>query len=71
MGSEGERERRQLLREVNDRVAATDPPGHVSFEFDFLCECGDANCVAVVRMRLAEYFERREHGPIVMDGHGE
>jgi hypothetical protein len=71
MRLEGERERRQLLREVNDRVAATDPPGHESFEFEFLCECGDTNCVGVVGMRLVEYIERREHGPIVMDGHGQ
>lgn len=41
-----------LFREVNERIRdVTEFPG----ETDFICECGDAECVEPVALSLAEY----------------
>jgi hypothetical protein len=53
-----------MLRKTLD-LAASEPDAPE--QWDFLCECGDANCVEHVRVSLAEYQEvRSEHNHFVL-----
>jgi hypothetical protein len=60
-----------LFREVNERIeklqAGEGPEGH----FDFLCECGDKECIAAVSLTLAEYEALRSDPTqfVVLPGH--
>jgi hypothetical protein len=62
-----------LFRDVNERVKEIDeahalPRGDV---WEFLCECGNADCIAPVALTLAEY-ERARSSPvqfILLPGH--
>jgi hypothetical protein len=52
------------FREANERIElAADGMGLMG-PIPFICECADATCVEIVRMRLEEYEEIR-HGPRV------
>ena len=55
-------------REVNDRVAQL----HVDAErdqLDFLCECGDTDCVGTLKLTPNEYADLRQRGAILQPGH--
>ncbi|MBW3593084.1 MAG: hypothetical protein KY396_05275 [Actinobacteria bacterium] len=50
-----------LFRDVNERVKEIDHAHHVSTaeRWDFLCECGKADCLDRVELRPEEYEEIR------------
>ena len=51
-----------LFREVNERIKALNSHVETRDEADFICECGDADCVQPVSLSLAEYEEVRSRG---------
>jgi hypothetical protein len=65
-----------LLREVNDRVEEVAQEFdraevHADGQTDFLCECGDDECTATVRMTVTEYegVRSEETHFVVVPGH--
>jgi hypothetical protein len=54
-----------LFREVNERVKAIDEAHALSRDdiWEFLCECGSAECTQPIALTLAEY-ERARSSPI-------
>ena len=48
-----------LFREVNERIKQVNVGLVSSEECDFLCECGDRDCMQPVTMTLSEYEEVR------------
>lgn len=44
-----------LFRDVNERILELQSGSWESHEIDFMCECGDATCTAVLRLKPAEY----------------
>jgi hypothetical protein len=60
-----------LFREVNERIEETQRGQGVGGYFDFLCECGDKNCIEQVALRLAEYEDIRSEPTqfVVRPGH--
>jgi hypothetical protein len=63
----------QLFRAVNERIheAGADFDIGAPHEFDFVCECGEAGCTEMLRIRLSEYEQIPRTGPhfIVKPGH--
>lgn len=62
-----------LFRDVNERVKEIDEAHHVSpgETWDFLCECGNADCLERVELRPDEYEQLRAN-PVhfaVVPGH--
>ena len=55
---------RELLRDVNERVASL--ANRDDEILSFLCECADDFCVDQVVMQLARYEEIRESGGYVL-----
>lgn len=55
---------RELLRDVNERVAALGGRGDEILSF--LCECSDDFCVDQVVMQLARYEQIRDGGGYVL-----
>jgi hypothetical protein len=55
---------RELLRDVNERVAALG--GREDEILSFLCECSDDFCVEQVTMQLSRYEAIREDGGYVL-----
>jgi hypothetical protein len=55
---------RELLRDVNERVAALG--GREDEILSFLCECSDDFCVEQVTMQLSRYETIREDGGYVL-----
>jgi hypothetical protein len=55
---------RELLRDVNERVAALGGRGDELFSF--LCECSDDFCVEQVTMQFSRYKAIREGGGYVL-----
>jgi hypothetical protein len=50
-----------LLRDINDRIEeVSQGSDERNGGFDFLCECGRANCIEVVRLTIAEYERVRD-----------
>jgi hypothetical protein len=60
-----------LFREVNERIEEIQTGEGVARRFDFLCECGDKNCVEAVNLTLAEYEDIRSEPThfVVLPGH--
>jgi hypothetical protein len=60
-----------LFREVNERIEEIQTGEGVAGRFDFVCECGDKNCVEVVNLTLAEYEGIRSEPThfVVLPGH--
>jgi len=60
-----------LFREVNERIEETQSGQGVAGYFDFLCECGDKDCVEQVALTLAEYEDIRSEATqfVVRPGH--
>lgn len=63
----------QLFRAVNERIHEAGADFDISppHEFDFVCECGEASCTEMLRIRLGEYEQIPRTGPhfIVKPGH--
>lgn len=51
--------KRLLLREVNERIRDVSTDSCAQHECEFLCECGDPDCLEPVSLSLAEYGEVR------------
>ena len=62
-----------IFREVNERVAALDEAHAISKDepWEFLCECGNADCTEHVSLTLAEYERARSDPTLfaVLPGH--
>ena len=57
---------------VNLRVYELSLEHRGSFPTEFLCECGEIDCPAFVRLSLPEYEEARTAGrPILAPGHAQ
>jgi hypothetical protein len=52
-------ENEQLFREVNERVAQMHRGFQTGPDPEWVCECGDENCVEKVAIPLADYQEIR------------
>jgi hypothetical protein len=50
-----------LFRSVNERVEEVVQPGPAE-TIDFLCECGDSECVEKISLAREEYERVRAHG---------
>jgi hypothetical protein len=50
-----------LFRQVNERIDEVNEELGESGLSDFLCECGDDDCTAPIRLTLAEYEEVRSN----------
>jgi hypothetical protein len=48
-----------LFREVNERIEEINAVLEGAEDHDFLCECGDDDCTAPIRMTLEEYEQVR------------
>ena len=59
-----------LFRQVNERIEEVNEPLGPNEPTDFLCECGDDDCTAPVRLTLAEYEEIRSHPTHFVVAHG-
>ena len=60
-----------LFRQVNERIEEIQSGEGVERRFDFLCECGDATCLEMVSLTLAEYEGVRSEPTqfVVLPGH--
>lgn len=57
-------------RDVNERIAALAlNQGDDGLGYEFLCECSDANCVALVMLTLSEYLQRAATGAVLASDH--
>jgi hypothetical protein len=63
--------RTELLREVNDRIRDVGRNGSGSLtSLEFVCECGDGDCVAMVELSTGEYDGiRLGYGFVLAAGH--
>jgi len=59
-----------LVREVNERIRLLQGSGSYA-ELDFVCECGDPHCFAVMTMTIADYERVRalRGAHVVLPGH--
>src|SRR5213592_41846 len=60
-----------LFREVNERIEKLQAGEGSEGRFDFLCECGEKECIAAVSLTLAEYEALRSDPTqfVVVPGH--
>ena len=60
-----------LFREVNEKVAELQTGEGVERRFDFICECGNKDCVEAVSLTLVEYEAVRSEPTqfVVLPGH--
>lgn len=60
-----------LFREVNERIQELQAGAWGNHEIDFMCECADAACTAVLTLTPAEYEELRSNSRrfAVLPGH--
>jgi hypothetical protein len=63
--------RSELLREVNARIREVGREGTESVNgLEFVCECGDGDCVSMVELTTLEYDDiRLERGLVLATGH--
>jgi hypothetical protein len=62
--------RKRAKRDVNERIAALAlDQGDGGIGYEFLCECSDAECVALVMLTLTEYLQRAATGAVLVPGH--
>jgi hypothetical protein len=63
-----------LFGHVNDSIRKLAPDGAPGEAWEFLCECPDVECHAMVTLTLVEFDERRAEGRQVLathpNGHG-
>jgi hypothetical protein len=60
-----------LFREVNERIEQLQRGAEVERRFDFLCECGDEDCIEGISLTLLEYEAVRSEPTqfVVVPGH--
>ena len=60
-----------LFRAVNERIEGTQSGQAVAGYFDFICECGDKDCIEQVSLTLVEYERIRSDSVqfVVLPGH--
>jgi hypothetical protein len=63
------RQNQRVFREVNQRIADI-TRGQQELESEFLCECGESSCVAVVGLPLEEYEQVRARGDFFLAAPG-
>jgi hypothetical protein len=56
-------EQRELFPHVNDSIRRSASEGPPSETWEFICECPDVTCHALVALTLVEFDERREESP--------
>jgi hypothetical protein len=56
------------MRLVNERIAEVVFLADES-DVEFLCECGDPECLEKITMTRHEFAERAKDGPILFPGH--
>jgi hypothetical protein len=56
-------EQSQLFPHVNDSIRRSASDGPVTQTWEFICECPDVACHALVSLTLAEFDERRRGSP--------
>jgi hypothetical protein len=54
-----------LFRHVNDSIRGLATDGQATESWDFICECPNVGCHALVRLTLVEFDERRTASPPV------
>jgi hypothetical protein len=59
-----------LFRRVNERIEEISEGLPGDSESDFLCECGNDNCTAPVRLTLSEYEDVRRDPTHFLIAHG-
>jgi len=60
---------RELLRDLNNRIAEVDWTNPEDDSLDFLCECGASDCVGTVSLTPSEYTALRHNGLVIREGH--
>jgi hypothetical protein len=50
-----------VFRQVNERIKELQSGSWESHEIDFMCECADATCMAVMTLRPADYEALRRN----------
>lgn len=53
----------QLFPHVNDSIRRLASEGPATETWEFICECPDVRCHALVSLTLVEFDERREASP--------
>jgi hypothetical protein len=56
-------EQSQLFPHVNDSIRRLASEGPPTETWEFICECADVTCHALVSLTLNEFDERREASP--------
>jgi hypothetical protein len=56
-------EQSQLFPHVNDSIRRLASQGPPTETWEFICECADVTCHALVSLTLVEFDERREASP--------
>lgn len=56
-------EQSELFPHVNDSIRSLAAEGQLTETWDFICECPDVTCHAIVRLTLIEFDERRGASP--------
>jgi hypothetical protein len=56
-------EQNQLFPEVNDSIRRSAAEGPVTQTWEFICECPDVTCHALVSLTLVEFDQRRRASP--------
>jgi hypothetical protein len=63
------RQNQLVFREVNQRIADITRGQHEG-NSEFLCECGEASCISVIDLSLAEYEEARSQQDVFIAAPG-
>jgi hypothetical protein len=50
-----------VFREANERIEAAADEMGLAGPIPFICECADANCLAIVRLTMVQYEDVRQH----------
>jgi hypothetical protein len=56
-------ERAELFPQLNDSIRSSAAEGPVTQTWEFVCECPDVTCHALVSLTLVEFDERRRASP--------
>lgn len=67
LAGESERpvDKNDLFQHVNDSIRGLATASQVTDRWEFICECPDVSCHALVRLTLVEFDERRAASPPV------
>jgi hypothetical protein len=56
-------EQAELFPHVNDSIRESAAQGPTTETWEFICECPDVSCHAIVSLTLLEFDERRQASP--------